>query len=158
MRKMLLLSFALAALFSGSVLAQSFSSLEERMTEAEFKAAGLDKLSPEELAALNAFIAAETGKVASTLPAATPAVDNRGFNKPTGPDGAIYSSISGEFRGWSNGTVFALANGESWRVTEGSYSARPVSNPGVTIRPGMISGWYMEVDGHPVKAKVRRLK
>ena len=48
MRKLLLLSFALAALFSGSVLAQSFSSLEERMTEAEFKAAGLDKLSPEE--------------------------------------------------------------------------------------------------------------
>ena len=50
MRKMLVLSFALAALFSGSVLAQSFSSLEERMTEAEFKAAGLDKLSPEDQA------------------------------------------------------------------------------------------------------------
>ena len=88
MRRMLLVSLVLSAAMAGSALAQNFSSVEERMTEAEFKAAGLDKLSPEELAALNAFIAAETGKVASTLPAATPVADNRGFNNRTGPDGA----------------------------------------------------------------------
>src|SRR5690606_16581762 len=100
MRRMLVLSLVLSAFVAGSALAQSFSSVEERMTEAECKAAGLDKLSPEELAQLNAFIAAETGKVASSLPAATPAVDNRGFPQQTGPEGTIYTSISGEFRGW----------------------------------------------------------
>ena len=49
----ILLPLALAAAFSaGMAQAQTFSSLEERMTESEFRAAGLDKLSEEELAAL----------------------------------------------------------------------------------------------------------
>ena len=40
-----------------SVLAQErFSSVEERMTGKEFKASGLDKLSDEELAALNSWL------------------------------------------------------------------------------------------------------
>lgn len=120
--------------------------VETRFNTEQFQAAGLHRLSPDELATLNRLLRDDQATV---------------VRRATAPDREqepVRSSIAGEFRGWNSGTVFTLANGESWRVTEGSYSVRPVSNPGVTIRPGVISGWYMEVDGHPVKAKVRRLK
>ena len=159
MRRMLLVSLVLSAALAGSALAQSFSSVEERMTEAEFKAAGLDKLSPEELAALNAFIAAETGKVASTLPAATPVADNRGFNQPSGPDGAIYSSISGEFRGWSQGSRFTLDNGQVWQVADSTARLRvKMQDPKVIIEPGALGAWFMKVEGYNARAGVKRLK
>ncbi|KGM54682.1 hypothetical protein N800_06810 [Lysobacter daejeonensis GH1-9] len=120
--------------------------VETRFNAEQFQAAGLHRLSPEELATLNRLLRDDQAAV---------------VRRATAPDREqepVRSSIAGEFRGWSRGTVFTLANGDSWQVTEGSYSVRPVSNPSVTIRPGVISGWYMEVDGHPVKAKVRRLK
>lgn len=120
--------------------------VETRFNAEQFRAAGLHQLSPEELATLNRLLREDQASV---------------VRRATAPDREqepVRSSIAGEFRGWSNGSVFLLANGERWQVTEGSYSVRPVSNPGVTIRPGVISGWYMEVDGQPVKAKVRRLK
>lgn len=160
MRKMLLLSFALAALFSGSVLAQSFSSLEERMTEAEFKAAGLDKLSPEELARLNAFIAGETGKAASVLPAATPAQDLRGFDQRTGADGSIYTSITGEFRGWNKqGQRFRMDNGQIWQVTDSTSRLKVnLVNPEIVIEPGALGAWYMKVVGYNTRARVKRIK
>ena len=110
-------------------------------------------------AALNAFIAAETGKVASTLPAATPAVDNRGFNKPTGPDGAIYSSISGEFRGWSQGSRFTLDNGQVWQVADSTARLRvKLEDPKITIEPGALGAWFMKVEGYNARAAVKRIK
>lgn len=160
MRRMLLISLVLSAFIGGSALAQSFSSLEERMTEAEFKAAGLDKLSPEELARLNAFIAEETGKVASTLPAATPMVDNRGFYERSGPDGAIITTISGEFRGWDGrGDRFTLDNGQVWEVTDSSTRLSvKLDNPEVTIEPGVLGAWYLKVQGYNTRARVKRIK
>lgn len=120
--------------------------VESRFSAEQFQAAGLHRLSAEELATLNRLLRDDQANVV------------RRATAPNREQEPVRSSITGEFRGWSNGTVFTLANGETWRVTEGSYSVGAVSNPGVTIRPGMISGWYMEVDGHPVKAKVRRVK
>src|SRR5207342_2835934 len=52
---LLLAIFGLAA---NSASAAGFSSLEERMSQSEFHAAGLDKLSPAELNALNEWLRA----------------------------------------------------------------------------------------------------
>lgn len=160
MRRMLVLSFALTALLAGAASAQQFSSLEERMTEDQFKAAGLDKLSPEELARLNAFIANETAEVAATLPAATPMADNRGFYQRTGPQGEIITSITGEFRGWSGaGTRFVLDNGQIWETTDSSTRLSvKLTNPEVTIEPGILDSWYLRVAGYNTRAKVKRIK
>lgn len=160
MRRMLLISLVLSAFIGGSALAQSFSSLEERMTHAEFKAAGLDKLTPEELARLNAFIAEETTKAASTLPAETPMADNRGFYERTGPQGAIITSITGEFRGWDGkGDRFTLDNGQVWEVTDSSTRLSvKLTNPEVTIEPGVLGAWYLKVAGYNTRAPVRRIK
>ncbi|TWI14105.1 hypothetical protein [Aerolutibacter ruishenii] len=118
--------------------------VEKRFSAEQFQAAGLHRLSADELATLNRLLQEDQARVL------------RRATAPTREQEPVRSSIAGEFRGWSTGTVFTLANGEKWRVTEGSYTVRPVTRPAVTIRPGMISGWYMEVEGHSVKAKVRR--
>ena len=120
--------------------------VETRFNAEQFQAAGLHRLSTEELATLNRLLRDDQAVVV------------RRAITPDREQEPVRSSIAGELRGWSVGTLFTLANGETWRVTEGSYSVRPVSNPAVILRPGVISGWYMEVEGHPVKAKVRRLK
>ena len=95
MRRLIVVALVLSALAGGTALAQQFSTLEERMTLSEFKAAGLEKLTPEELAALNSWLA---GK--STLAAAA-TQDNRGFERSTGPSGAVVSTVAGEFKGWT---------------------------------------------------------
>lgn len=159
-QKKFLLSFALAALVAGAASAQQFSSLEERMTEAEFKAAGLDKLSPEELARLNAFIAQQNAATATTLPAQPQAADTRGFYQRSGPQGEIITSITGEFRGWSAaGTRFELDNGQVWETTDSSTRlAVRLTNPEVIIEPGVLDSWYLRVAGYNTRAKVRRIK
>jgi hypothetical protein len=156
MRRLLISTVFVLALAGGSALAQTFSSLEERMTEAEFKAAGLDKLTPEELKSLNAFLA---GKVVAVAPAAVPQVDNRGFeNRVTG--GAVLSTVNGEFRGWSGrGTRITLANGQVWEVTDSSTRLSvQLNNPAVTVTPGALGAWFLQVEGYNTRARVKRIQ
>jgi len=157
MRRMLITTLVLFALVGGNAMAQSFSSLEERMTAAEFKAAGLDKLTPEELKALNAFLA---GKVVTAAPAGTPAVDNRGFEGRTTASGAIVSSISGEFTGWDGrGTRITLTNGQVWEVTDSTSRLKvKVNDPAVIITPGVLNSWYLRIEGYNSRAKVKRVR
>ena len=142
----------------------------EEMTERERKAAEVlrdlralppgHKLTPEELARLNAFIAGETAEIASALPAATPATDLRGFPQRTGEAGEIYSSISGEFRGWSGaGTRLKLDNGQVWEVTDSTARLKVLMNdPQVIIEPGAFGSWYLRVEGYNSRARVKRIK
>lgn len=126
------------------------------MTAAEFKAAGLDKLSPEELAQLNAWLARDASRQA---PAA--AEDRRGFPMaaPTAAD-AVVSRVDGEFRGWSGkGERITLANGQVWEIVDGSRSLRIVAqDPTIVIEPGLLGSWELRVEGYNTRAKVRRIK
>ncbi len=154
MRRMILPLALLASLAAGTVLAQSFSTVEERMTAAEFKAAGLDKLSEQELAALNAWMAKELGKAAPA-----PAADTRGLvMRDSG--GPIVSTIPGEFRGWGGkGQRFTLANGQVWEVVDvASRLVVTLENPTVSISPGALGAWYMKVEGYNARVGVRRIK
>ena len=54
MRTVIATAFLL--LITAAASAAEFSSLEERMSQAQFHAAGLDKLSPEELKVLNDWV------------------------------------------------------------------------------------------------------
>lgn len=153
----LLLAPAIAA-------AQQFSSLEERMTYNEFRAAGLEKLSAEELAALNAWLRKDLPQVAaSAAPAAQPIEDRRGFPSSAadqGPQGNVVSRIVGEFHGWTDKQRFTLENGQVWQVKDSRASLAGVKllNPTVTFNRSKISGWYMSVEGYNSRAKVERIK
>jgi len=147
---LLLLATAVAA-------AQEFSSLEERMTGSEFKAAGLDQLSPEQLAALNAWLRHERAPAPAVT--ALPQVDRRGLHSDESEGGPIHSTIPGTFRGWQGRTRITLENGQTWETDSGSsFAGIRLDNPGVTITPGSFGSWHLRVDGYNTTAPVKRIK
>lgn len=150
---------------------EPFSSVEERMTGQEFTATGLHKLTPEELAALNAWLRkhsvatldrpAGTSAVATTGAVTAPADGQRAEQDQEAEDAKlIQSRITGEFNGWDGNTVFRLDNGMVWKQDEDDvFRARPaVHNPVVTIKRGMLRGWRLQVEGYDEKVKVERLQ
>lgn len=155
----LALAFALAGA-SLSLQAQDFSSLEERMSQREFESAGLSKLSAEELAFLNRWLA-ERGLSAPIAGAAAPAPSDRtGLPAPEAQQGEVVRSrLMGSFRGWTGNTEFRLENGQVWQQTGGgSFGGVSLESPAVTIERGLFGAWYLRVDGYNSRAKVKRVR
>lgn len=158
-----LLAAVLAASFSvpsaRAQTAEDFSSLEERMTGREFNEAGLHKLSPAELAALNQWIRERSlatreapAQGLPTRPGTTPSID-RMAREP------FRSRIVGTFSGWTGDTEFELENGMVWRQDESDrYRVQPEDNPIVVIRPGFGGSWRLSVEGHNRAVRVERVK
>lgn len=160
MRRLLTTTLVLLALAGGSALAQEFSSLEERMSAAEFKAAGLDKLTPEELVQLNAWLSQEVGDVARSAAPATPA-DRRGFETSGTDYSDIETRIAGEFTGWDGRDGrFVLTNGQVWQSVDPGSRLRGVKldSPLVTIEAGTFGAWFLSVEGYNTRVRVKRVK
>lgn len=156
-----LLAAALFTAFAAPAGAEDFSSLEERMSEAEFRAAGLDKLSEQELAALNAWLRSRAGSGSTMaggyVPAPAPAADRTGFRDSE--SGSVVSRIAGRFTGWDGDTRFTLENGQVWQQSEtGSLRGVNVESPAVSIEPGMFGSWQMKVEGFNKRVRVRRVE
>jgi hypothetical protein len=151
-------------LFLVSVHAQDFSSLEERMSAAEFRAAGLDKLSPEELARLNAWLEANLPRDGGTPVSAPPSPgdDRRGLRDVYDSSDAIVSRIDGEFTGWDGSghrkTRFILQNGQIWEQIDTSIFSLRADDPVVTIEPAMMDSWLLRVEGSNRTVRVRRVR
>lgn len=147
------------SLIATSAIAKEFSSVEEQMSSREFKAAGLEKLSPEELAALNAWI--RTNQPTAAAGSYDRAADDRkriGFDDSAARDD-ISSNIIGDFKGFGGGTVLKLENGQVWQVVGGELAGiKAMSNPKVSIRPGLMGGWRLQVEGYNAVAKVKRIQ
>ncbi len=164
---MIKFSLAILLLAVGTSLqaADGFSSLEEQMTGQEFSEAGLDKLTQAELDSLNSWIRRHS---LATLEPATPSVaseaapvtegDRRGF-KDEEERNPINSRIVGRFSGWDGQTTFTLENGMIWQQDDkDKFYIDEVTNPVVTIEPAMFGRWFLSVDGHDDKCKVKRLQ
>ena len=159
MRRLLLPALLAFALTAGTAAAQEFSSLEERMSAKEFKEAGLDKLTPEELAKLNEWLG---GRMRAPVAApVAPPEDRRGFLDGSDDDESdVVTTIPGRFRGWSKkGDRFVLSNGQVWEVSDSTpkFSVNVV-DPKVTIEAGAFSAWYLSIEGYNARVKVRRIK
>ena len=144
------------------VLAQSgYRAIEERLTLEQMQATGLDQLSAQQLALLNRLLGEEH---ASQTEAIREEVESRSRQERLADRGRepIVSKIVGEFRGWSSSTQFQLDNGQRWRVIgTPEYYVRKVDAsvaPAVVIMPGLVGGWYMQVEGHSPKAKVQQVR
>jgi hypothetical protein len=135
--------------------AAEFSSVEERMSQAQFHAAGLDKLSPQELKTLNDWLRAHaetttTVVTASGVPLFYPKESEREV---------VESRIDGKFSGWYGKTVFRLENGQEWTQTEsGSFSNGKYDHPKVRIKPMMMGTWLMAVPACGCDVRVERTK
>lgn len=140
--------------------------IEQRMSPEEFAAAGLDKLSPQELAALNAWLRG-TLKVETERAAAVAAEaaaeqvkdENRGFFH-FGSDEAIVARLQGHFDGFARNRRYTLDNGQVWKQTDSvRLEGVELDNPQMTISPGVFGNvWYLQVEGYNKRAKVERVK
>lgn len=94
------------------------------MSAEQFKAAGLDKLNASELAALNDWLQGKVAKEAAVVVEQAKEagrqeviVKNRGFFD-FGSKEPIESTLVGEFRGFSKGSVYTMANDQQWEQTD----------------------------------------
>jgi len=170
-RPRLLACAAVLLSLSAPALAQRVvqGDLQQQMSPAEFKAAGLDKLNAAELATLNRWLqgkveAATTEAVAAVREEAREEgrqeviVKNRGFFD-FGSNEPISGVLQGEFRGFGKGRVYVLDNGQQWEQTDAtSISGVRKQSPKVSISPGVMGVWYLKVEGVNTQPKVRRTK
>lgn len=141
----------------GTVAAQEFSSLEERMSASQFRAAGLDKLSDEELAELNRWLRGEIGQRVAAMP--PPREEQIGF-RASDVTGVVTSRIDGEFTGWTGRTEFRLQNGQVWQQIDSDqrFTGISLDSPQVRIEPGLFGSWQLSVDGYNSTVRVKRLR
>ncbi|MEO7477683.1 MAG: hypothetical protein ABIT64_00430 [Lysobacteraceae bacterium] len=162
----LLASFLVCLSFAVPLaMAQQFSSLEERMSSSDFKAAGLDKLTPDELARLNDFVKKEVdNRTAQARAAAGRNSDkdpnNFGFHTDRGERDSLVTRIAGKFTGWTGNTVFTLNNGQVWQQVDSSaqFEGINLQNPEVTISPSFMGSWMLGVKGYNSQVRVKRIK
>ncbi len=71
----------------------------------------------------------------------------------------LRSHIVGAFEGWSAGATITLANGQIWRVVDGSSAwFKPMTNPKVTVSTGVFGALYLQIEGQNHLVRVRRIK
>lgn len=143
------------------VAAEPFS---RSLAPADFAAAGLGRLTPEEIARLDALIAARAVapaplRAAPANPAARVAPEPVRQTTPAAQEEAsVESRLTGEFRGWEPRMVFALENGQRWQETGGTtYAGPPLATPAVRIRAGALGAYWMRIEGVSREVKVRRV-
>jgi hypothetical protein len=146
--------------------AEGFSSLEEQMTGKEFNASGLEKLTPQELDELNAWIRKHSLATLATTTTTTKAApvaaaaekDNRG-RKGDDDRSTITSKLDGKFTGWDGQTVFKLENGMIWaQKGKKKFHSKEISNPVVIIESGMFGVWNLRIEGIDEEVRVLRIQ
>ncbi len=67
--------------------------------------------------------------------------------------------LKGLFRGWSGKTMFTLENGQRWQqANPGGYTpVREEEAPRVKIYPGTLGSYWMEIEGHRQRVRVKPL-
>ena len=155
-------AFAALVLFACTPSAFAQEAIEKQMTAEEFRAAGLQKLSAEELARLNAWlnrtITTETTKAASEAKKKVED-DNRGFFN-FGSSEPVVSRMVGEFNGFARGREYTLENGHVWKqIDDASLAGVRKTKPMVKVTPSKVgNAWYFAIEGYNTRAKVQRTK
>ena len=157
-----LLPLALLAAIALPSLALAKDPIEREMTPEEFRAAGLDKLSADELAALNAWLGRKIDRetaVAAEQAKERVEEENRGFFH-FGNSEPIVARMQGEFRGFRKGREYTLDNGQVWRqIDDATLAGVRLDAPSVRINPSIMgNAWYLAVEGYNTRAKVERVK
>ncbi|UXI68926.1 hypothetical protein [Tahibacter amnicola] len=152
MRAVLLLAF----LVLPSVLwGQGYTAIEDRLTEAQRKATGLDTLTSEQLALLNRLLREK--EQAAPAVAAHPDEAER-HAMLAAEQRAITARLKGTIARWEPGTVFELDNGQKWKVLKGELTLRaPLEQPEVKVISGLAGRWFLQVDEALPKARVYRI-
>ena len=147
-RRFLSIFLALTLAFGlslGTTFAQEEAAgIQQQMTPEEFKAAGLEKLSPTELAKLNAWLQGyrETAVKTAVAKAEKKASERAERDKRS----LIVSRINGTWGGIAPGVVIELEDGSKWKLANkdehyGGYA----DHPAVAVWKAGFFGWKMRV-------------
>lgn len=136
------------------------------MSVSEYTRSGLDKLSKQQVDALNTWLAKYTHSICPTsakpemAPSkATTASSARNFGNPpreVSTTDRIVSHIAGEFHGWTGQTKFRLSNGQVWIQAGPGYYETDMKSPKVVIKKLLI-GYILQVNGNGKEVFVRRI-
>ncbi len=139
-RTLSLLPALLTLLCGRPAHAQQVAGLQQRMSASEFKAAGLDKLSPQELANLDSWLAGHGKVVTKVVSASGKPVfyTDESRRKP------IDAHIVGHFSGWNGHNLVTLDNGQQWQQIGSDQPYCGASdNPVAKIKPSLFGNWLM---------------
>lgn len=161
----------------GALAADKPVDVRDLMTATEFHTTGLDKLTPQELAAFNAWLMAYGQAAAAPAalpvpPAVTPgaaptpapsAASASSFGKEMlsgeqrGEPKRIEAHIAGSFSGWTGNTLFKLDNGQVWQQADSSVYETKLENPQVVIKR-LGFGYLLTLTGHGATVFVKRVQ
>ena len=128
------LGFSLGCLPS-SLAQDEGAGIEQQMTPSEFKAAGLEKLTPAELAKLNGWLQGYREKAVKKAVAREAKVKMQ----------LIVSRIDGVYSGVASGQTIRLEDGTVWKVANsGEHYGGYADHPAVAIFKS-IFGWKMRI-------------
>lgn len=97
------------------------------------------------------------GAPASAPTKATKPADSFGLSpKPATTE--IRSRVNGLLDSWDADTVFQLANGQHWRVADGTSAFINLQDPEVVIKASALGGFRMEIAGSNRVVRVRRIR
>lgn len=149
--------------------------LRSAATHEEFSAAGLAKLSPAELQALEQLFerlkAADATSAAAGGSPLSPALPKKGpswlgalltlekAGQGKGEAEALQSRLAGPLKSFSGRRSFTLENGQQWQMIESEQYAGPTyQNPEVFIEPGIMGTFWLRIPDGAVRVKVKPLK
>ncbi len=123
---------------------QNASIINQWMSREDFTKAGLSKLNPEEIKALDTWMQRFAYTIVTQVAG-------------QGQADVIETRIDGEFEGWTGETIWKMTNGQIWQQIDGAYRYHYAYGPKVLIY--RTSGVYrMRVDGVTGEVGVMRLK
>jgi hypothetical protein len=146
--------------------AQQTPDIRNLMSVNEYTKSGLDKLTTQQVAALNAWLTKYTHSICSPT-SKPPSVATAGlisteknFGKPpeeVSTTNRIVSHIAGEFHGWTGETQFHLTNGQVWIQAGPGYYETNMKDPKVVIKKLLI-GYILQINGNGKEVFVRRIR
>lgn len=155
-----------------AVLGRSEPGFWQQMTPEERRAAGVEQLTPEQQAALNAQanryagrglrqaveLAREQAKAEAVADERKQRVADAGL-AARGDDETIRTRIAGDFRGWSGATTFTLENGQVWQQTDKENRFFPKqTSPAVDLIPSKLTGWKLQLVTEGLWIRVKRIR
>jgi hypothetical protein len=96
----------------------------------------------------------------AAMPAETPRVAEQNFGRSAQAvaPSQLSSHIPGAFGGGNPGTRVTLANGQVWTLGEEVVLPQPLKDPKVTVKPGFLGSYFMQIEGLSFQIKVKRLQ
>ncbi len=132
-------------------LAADDPDIRKLMTEEEFAASGLSRLSNDQMEAINRWLVRYTAGDAAKMISTSPAVQ-------ANARADLRSRIDGEFSGWNGTTRFHLKNGQVWETRSSRRYRYSAIDPEVEITRNFLGQYRMRLVDTGQAISVRRIQ